>query len=86
VSNIENEGIITFRDLVLEVRNLFVYLLRRWYIILAGVLLFAGSFFLLAYSDTPLYQAELTFTVKDSEAQGGGGGVLAQLGLGQSNC
>ncbi len=77
----ELAGIITFRDLVREIWAIIRYLTRRWYVILIIVALFSGSFFYYAKSDLPLFIAQLTFSVRGSEAGGGNTGVLAQLGI-----
>ena len=85
--NLDDQGVVTFRDLVIEIFAIGRYLLLRWYVIVAFVLLAAGGMYWYAASQTADYVAVLTFTVRGSDERsvgGGGGSVLAQLGLGET--
>lgn len=69
---------ISLKELLINVKELYIYLLSKWKIIvLAGIV---GGVLGLAYafSKKPIYTATLTFALEDDKASGGGGlGSLA---------
>lgn len=73
---------ISLKELLIKVKESYVYLLSKWKIIvLAGII---GAAFGLAYSFSkkPLYTATLSFALEDEK--GGGGGLGSALGLASS--
>lgn len=67
---------ISLKELILKIKEFFLYLLSKWKIIaLAGIV---GAILGLSYSFTkkPIYTATLTFALEDEKSGGGLGGAL----------
>jgi len=74
---------ISLKDLVLKMKEWYVYLLSKWkMIVLAGII---GAALGVTYSllKKPIYTASLSFALED-EKSGGGGGLGGALGLASS--
>lgn len=82
-NNIENDKI-SLKELLVKVKEWYVYLLSKWKVIfLAGIV---GAFLGVGYSliKKPLYTAKLSFALEDEKSNGGIGsalGLASTLGL-----
>lgn len=77
-----NDGEISLKDLIIRIKNVLGFLVKKWKLILLFVILGAASGFLLAKFKKPLYKAKSIFVLDE----GGGNtpaaiGGLAMLGL-----
>ncbi|MEM1327477.1 MAG: hypothetical protein AAGI23_16060 [Bacteroidota bacterium] len=76
---------ITLRDLILRIQDYFHTIKKKWWMLLLAAIIMSTVFVLRAWYTDPLYTADMTFTVANSEKGGGGGGVsgiLGQFGIG----
>jgi hypothetical protein len=76
---------ISLKDLIIKIKELWTYLLKRWRIILFAGILGGMLGFTYAYFQKPVYRAELSFASEDEKSSGGGlGGALglaSQFGI-----
>jgi hypothetical protein len=70
---------ISLKDLILKIKELWTYLLKRWTIILFAGILGGVLGFTYAYFKKPIYKAELSFALEDDKSSGGG--IGAAMGL-----
>ncbi len=81
---IVQDGEISLKDIFLILRGWWSYLLSKRLVIAIGFFAGAGIGLIYAYSKEPLYVAELTFVLEDSQPGGIGGsysGLASQLGI-----
>ena len=69
---------ISLREIILKLKKLWKYLLSKWIVILIAGVFGGGLGLAYAYSQKPIYKAELTFAL---EEDGSGGGLGGALGL-----
>lgn len=81
-TSLENDEI-SIKELILKVKELPLFLLTHWKTIILFGIIGAAIGFTYAYSQKPIYKAELTFAIED-EKNGGGGGLSSALGLASS--
>lgn len=77
----DNSGEITFKDVILKIRECKNYLISGWkVIVIAGIIggLLGATY---AYFKKPLYTAQLNFALQDDNQNSGGGGLGSALGL-----
>ncbi len=72
-TSLENDEI-SIKELILKVKELPLFLLTHWKTIILFGIIGAAIGFTYAYSQKPIYKAELTFAIED-EKNGGGGWV-----------
>lgn len=70
----------TVKELILEIRFFFAYVLKKWWVVALVVLLTIAGSFLYHQTVLPSYNAKLTYLVEGSS--GGGSAILNQLGIG----
>jgi len=71
---------ITLEEGFASIAKTFRYILRYWYVPIAGGILIAAAMAYKAYMTKPVYRANLTFMVNEDESSKIGGGALALLG------
>lgn len=76
-SSAEDE--ISLKDLLLKIKEWFVYLLSKWKIIIAAGIIGAGIGLAYTFNEKPIYTATLSFVLEDEKS--GGGGLSGALGL-----
>ncbi|MBM3440481.1 MAG: lipopolysaccharide biosynthesis protein, partial [Bacteroidetes bacterium] len=75
---IQSEDEISLRDLVLQMQQIFQYLLSRWVILLAAGIMGGGLGYFYATLQPTLHVSRLSFVVEDGKS--GGGGIAALAG------
>ena len=73
------EDEVSLKELVLKVKDLWDYLLKKWKLIFLIGLIGAISGLLVSFIKKPTYEAELTFVMEDQK--GGGGSLSAYAGI-----
>ena len=79
-SNSVDNDEISLKELILKVKEWYLFLLAKWKLITAVAFIGAMIGFTYAYFQKPTYKAVLTFAMED-EKSGGGGGLGGALGL-----
>lgn len=77
-NTIQADDEISLRDLVLQMQQIFRYLLSRWLILLAAGIMGGGLGFFYATLQPTLYEARVSFVVE--EGKSGGGNIAALAG------
>jgi hypothetical protein len=72
-----NDDEISLKDLILKIKEIWSYLLKKWVIITVVGVLGASLGLLYALLETPEYRATLSFSVIEKSSQGGGLSALA---------
>lgn len=79
MSQANNLEEISFRELMVRIKNWFKYLLSKWYIIGIAVFIGAVSGYFYAKSQKVTYEASTTFVLESGEGSNGGMGQMAGL-------
>jgi uncharacterized protein involved in exopolysaccharide biosynthesis len=82
-NRITQDDEVSFKELILKLKEWFLYLKTKWVIIFFGGILGAVMGFSNAYLQKPKYTATLSFALED-EKSGGGVGLSGALGLASS--
>ncbi|WP_442589158.1 Wzz/FepE/Etk N-terminal domain-containing protein [Pedobacter sp. AW31-3R] len=83
-STVSSDKEITFKELILNLRELYIYLGARWMMILAFVIIGAGIGFTYAWFKKPSYVAATTFVTEEGDKGGALGqyaGLASMIGL-----
>ncbi len=74
-------------QLILDIKDYALYVLRHWLIIILTVILFTALFVIYTFFQPTKYNAEISFVVTESSSSGGGGmmSALSSFGFGGFN-
>jgi hypothetical protein len=77
--NLNNSDEISLKELILKMQEWWRYLLSKWVVILVAGIIGGAIGLTYAWSQKPVYKAELSFALQDEKS--GGGGLGSALGL-----